>query len=215
MYQNRWEAGEKLAEQLAGHPLESVCVLGIPRGGIVTAAPIARRFKTRLEVLVTRKIGHPSNPEFAIGAVMPDGQAVLDKTTIRLSHVSKEYLEETIATQYAELKRRLLHYTGQTTPPEVTGKTAILVDDGIATGYTMKAAIQWLKTLKPAKIIVAVPVAPPETIEELRRLVDMVICPLQPESFLAVGVHYAEFPQTSDEEAIALLQESRLSEVLE
>lgn len=200
-----------LAEQLAGHHLESVCVLGIPRGGIVTAAPIARRFKTKLEVLVTRKIGHPSNPEYAIGAVMPDGQAVLDQTTIRLSNVSKEYLEETIAAQYAELKRRLLRYTGQVTPPEVTGKTAILVDDGIATGYTMKAAIQWLKTLKPAKIIVAVPVAPPETIEELRRLVDIVICPLQPESFLAVGVHYAEFPQTSDEEAIALLQKSRQS----
>lgn len=200
-----------LAEQLAGHHLESICVLGIPRGGIVTAAPIARRFKTKLEVLVTRKIGHPSNPEYAIGAVMPDGQAVLDQTTIRLSNVSKEYLEETIAAQYAELKRRLRRYTGQVTPPEVTGKTAILVDDGIATGYTMKAAIQWLKTLKPTKIIVAVPVAPPETIEELRRLVDMVICPLQPESFLAVGVHYAEFPQTSDEEAISLLQESRHS----
>ena len=215
MYQNRWEAGERLAEQLAVHHLESVCVLGIPRGGIVTAAPIARRFKTKLEVLVTRKIGHPSNPEFAIGAVMPDGQVVLDQTTIRLSHVSREYLEETIAAQYTELKRRLLRYTGHTAPPEVTGKTAILVDDGIATGYTMKAAIQWLKTLKPSKIIVAVPVAPPETIEELRGLVDMVICPLQPESFLAVGVHYAEFPQTSDEEAIALLQESRLSEVLE
>ena len=209
MYQNRWEAGERLAEQLAVHHLESVCVLGIPRGGIVTAAPIARRFKTKLEVLVTRKIGHPSNPEFAIGAVMPDGQVVLDQTTIRLSHVSREYLEETIAAQYTELKRRLLRYTGHTAPPEVTGKTAILVDDGIATGYTMKAAIQWLKTLKPSKIIVAVPVAPPETIEELRGLVDMVICPLQPESFLAVGVHYAEFPQTSDEEAIALLQESR------
>ena len=208
MYQNRWEAGERLAEQLAVHHLESVCVLGIPRGGIVTAAPIARRFKTKLEVLVTRKIGHPSNPEFAIGAVMPDGQVVLDQTTIRLSHVSREYLEETIAAQYTELKRRLLRYTGHTAPPEVTGKTAILVDDGIATGYTMKAAIQWLKTLKPSKIIVAVPVAPPETIEELRGLVDMVICPLQPESFLAVGVHYAEFPQTSDEEAIALLQES-------
>ena len=208
MYQNRWEAGERLAEQLAVHHLESVCVLGIPRGSIVTAAPIARRFKTKLEVLVTRKIGHPSNPEFAIGAVMPDGQVVLDQTTIRLSHVSREYLEETIAAQYTELKRRLLRYTGHTAPPEVTGKTAILVDDGIATGYTMKAAIQWLKTLKPSKIIVAVPVAPPETIEELRGLVDMVICPLQPESFLAVGVHYAEFPQTSDEEAIALLQES-------
>lgn len=208
MYQNRWEAGERLAEQLAVHHLESICVLGIPRGGIVTAAPISRRFKTKLEVLVTRKIGHPSNPEFAIGAVMPDGQVVLDQTTIRLSHVSREYLEETIAAQYTELKRRLLRYTGHTAPPEVTGKTAILVDDGIATGYTMKAAIQWLKTLKPSKIIVAVPVAPPETIEELRGLVDMVICPLQPESFLAVGVHYAEFPQTSDEEAIALLQES-------
>lgn len=209
MYQNRWEAGKILAKQLAEHHFESICVLGIPRGGIVTAAPIAQYFNVKLDVLITRKIGHPMNPEFAIGAVMPDGKAILDSATIRASNVSQSYLAKTITEQYAELQRRILLYTGERTLPNVAGKTAILVDDGIATGYTMKAAIEWLKTLKPAKIVVAVPVAPPEVIYELLHLADEVICPLQPESFMAVGMHYVDFPQTTDEEAIALLKEYR------
>lgn len=206
MYKNRWEAGELLAEKLANYHLESICVLGIPRGGIVTAAPIAKHFKTSLEVLVTRKIGHPMNPEFAIGAVMPDGSAVFDELTIKASNVPQTYLSKTLAEQHAELQRRLLRYTGSTTPPNVTGKTAIIVDDGIATGYTMIAAIKWLKTLNPAKIVVAVPVGPPETIALLKTLADIVVCPLQPPAFTAVGMHYEEFPQTTDEEAIALLK---------
>ncbi len=209
MYQNRWEAGKILAEKLAKYHFESVCVLGIPRGGIVTAAPIAQHFKTNLDVLVTRKIGHPMNPEFAIGAVMPDGSAVFDSFTISTSNVPQAYLSATVAEQHAELQRRMLLYTGSTTPPNVAGKTAIIVDDGIATGYTMIAAIKWIKTLKPAKIVVAVPVGPPETIEQLMRLADIVVCPLQPPSFMAVGMHYAEFPQTTDEEAIALLKQCR------
>ena len=209
MYQNRWEAGKILAKQLAEHHFESICVFGIPRGGIVTAAPIAQYFNVKLNVLITRKIGHPMNPEFAIGAVMPDGKAILDTATIRASNVSQTYLARTITEQYAELQRRMLLYTGEKALPDITGKTAILVDDGIATGYTMKAAIEWLKTLQPAKIIVAAPVAPPEVIRELLHLADAVICPLQPESFMAVGMHYVDFPQTTDEEAIALLKEYR------
>lgn len=209
MYQNRWEAGKILAKQLAKHRFESICVFGIPRGGIVTAAPIAQYFNVKLNVLITRKIGHPMNPEFAIGAVMPDGKAILDTATIRASNVSQTYLARTITEQYAELQRRMLLYTGEKALPDITGKTAILVDDGIATGYTMKAAIEWLKTLKPAKIVVAAPVAPPEVIHELLHLADEVICPLQPESFMAVGMHYMDFPQTTDEEAIALLKEYR------
>lgn len=213
MYANRWAAGEVLAAKLATCGLEEVCVLGIPRGGLVTAAPIARQFQTRLEVLVTRKIGHPANSELAIGAVMPDGSAVLDRDAVRNFRISQEYLQRTIAAQYAELRRRLLLYTGTEAPPAVAGKTAIVVDDGIATGYTMKAAITWLKTLGPARIVVAVPVAPPETIEELAGQVELVVCPLQPAFFQAVGMHYEDFSQTTDEEAIALLREcSRLIE---
>jgi len=207
MYQNRWEAGELLAQRLGEYHFQSVCVLGIPRGGIVVAAPIARFFKTKLGVLVTRKVGHPFNDELAIGAVMPDGSAVLDTLTIQTHHISKDYLERTIATQHAELRRRMKLYTGSEMPPDVKGKTVIVVDDGIATGYTMKAAVTWLKTLEPEKIIVAVPVAPPETITELAKSVDMVVCPQQPPDFMAVGMHYREFPQTTDAEAIELLHE--------
>ena len=209
MYQNRWEAGKILAKQLAKYHFESVCVLGIPRGGIITAAPIAQYFNVKLDVLITRKIGHPMNPEFAIGAVMPDGKAILDTTTIQASNVSQEYLRQTITKQYTELQRRMLLYTGEKALPNVMGKTAVIVDDGIATGYTMKAAIEWLKTLNPAKIVVAVPVAPPEIVHELLRLIDIVVCPLQPELFMAVGLHYADFPQTTDEEAIAVLKDCR------
>jgi len=211
MYRNRWEAGELLAKLLGEYHFESVCVLGIPRGGIVVAAPIARYFKTKLGVLVTRKVGHPFNDELAIGAVMPDGSAVLDTMRIQAHHISQDYLDHTISAQYSELRRRMNLYTGSETPPEVQGKTVIIVDDGIATGYTMKAAIAWLKTLKPAKIIVAVPVAPPETISELAKTVDIIVCPLQPPDFMAVGMHYQEFPQTTDAEAIELLQEFRNS----
>lgn len=207
MYQNRQAAGEVLAGKLADRRFSAPVVLAVPRGGIVVAAPVARRLSVALGVLVTRKIGHPVNPEVAVGAVMADGSAILDENLIRRTAVSRDYLQQAIAAEYAELKRRLVLYTGSELPAPVGGKTAVIVDDGIATGYTVRAAITWLKTLGPAKIVVAVPVAPPETIADLAREVDEIICPLQPALFQAVGMHYQEFPQNSDAEVLAILAE--------
>jgi len=207
MYQDRQAAGEVLAAKLAARPFGPLAILAVPRGGIVVAAPIARRLNTRLGVLVTRKIGHPANPEVAVGAVMADGSAILDQALINRTGVSQDYLQQAITAEYAELKRRLVLYTGSEQPAPVAGKTAVIVDDGIATGYTVRAAITWLKTLHPAKIVLAVPVAPPETLAELAGEVDEIICPLQPESLMAVGMYYQEFPQNTDKEVLAILKE--------
>ncbi|MDR3566192.1 MAG: phosphoribosyltransferase family protein [Negativicutes bacterium] len=205
MYRDRQAAGELLADKLANHKFERVALLALPRGGIVVAAPIALRLNIRLEVLVTRKIGHPANPEVAVGAVMPDGSAILNQGLIATSTVSREYLNKEITAEYAELKRRLLLYTGSEDAASVADQTAIVVDDGIATGYTVRAAIAWLKTLCAARIVLAVPVAPPEIIAELSAEVDEVLCPLQPPFFGAVGMFYQKFPQNTDSEVLAIL----------
>jgi putative phosphoribosyl transferase len=207
MYQDRQEAGEQLADVIAARMYVDVSILAVPRGGIVIAASIARRLGIKLEVLVTRKIGHPANPEVAIGAVMADGSAVLDEKLISTFAISREYLKEAIAREYGELKRRMVLYSGSDSPPPVTGKTAIIVDDGIATGYTVRAAVSWLKSLNPAKIVIAVPVAPPETVLELANQVDEIICPLQPEDFMAVGRYYHHFAQNTDAEVMDILKE--------
>lgn len=207
MYQDRIEAGRVLADRLAERGYERIDILAVPRGGIVVAAPVAERLGVGIGVLVTRKIGHPVNPEVAIGAVMPDGSAVLDEALIRTHGVERRYLGRAIAGEFAEIKRRMAAYTGTDKPPPVAGRTAVVIDDGIATGYTIRAAVGWLKTLAPARIVVAVPVAPPETVAELAAEIDEVICPLQPVPFLAVGLHYREFPQNSDKEVLAILKE--------
>ena len=207
VYQDRLDAGKKLAEELKSYDFESLCILAVPRGGIAVAVPIAQRYNTGLQVLVTRKIGHPESPEFAVGAVMPDGSAVLDGDTLRLYHVPQDYLEKAIAKEYAELRRRMVLYTGNETLPDVGGKTVMVVDDGIATGYTMKAAARWLKTRNPIKIILAAPVAPPDTVRELAKEVDLVVCPLQPEPFMSVGSFYDDFSQITDQEVMVILEE--------
>ncbi|HWQ61142.1 MAG TPA: phosphoribosyltransferase family protein [Negativicutes bacterium] len=207
MYENRRQAGETLAAELAARRYEKVSLFAVPRGGIVVAAPVAERLGVPLGILVTRKIGHPANPELAIGAVMGDGTAVLDEELIRAYAIPQEYLDRIIAREFAEIKRRLIVYTGSDTPPAVAGRTAVIVDDGIATGYTIRAAITWLKTLGPARIVVTVPVAPPETVAEIAGNVDEIICPLQPAAFMAVGQHYRYFGQTSDEEVLTILKE--------
>lgn len=206
MYQDRTQAGEVLADELAARGYSDIVILAVPRGGIVVAGPVARRLKVPIAVLVTRKIGHPANPEVAIGAVMADGSAVLDETIIRAHGVPRRYIDQAIAVEFAEIKRRMVAYTGTDEPPAVAGRTAVVIDDGIATGYTIRAAITWLQTLAPAKIVVAVPVAPPETVAELAARVDEVICPLQPALFMAVGAHYREFHQNTDEEVLAILR---------
>lgn len=206
MYQDRRRAGETLAGELAARRYQDISLFAVPRGGVLVAAPIAERLGVGIDILVTRKIGHPANPEVAIGAVMADGTAVLDEELIRAYAVPQEYLDRAIAREFAEIKRRMIAYTGSAATPDVAGRTAVIVDDGIATGYTIRAAIAWLKTLGPAKIVVAVPVAPPETVAEIAGDIDEIICPLQPAVFIAVGQHYRDFPQNSDEEVLALLK---------
>jgi predicted phosphoribosyltransferase len=206
LYIDREDAGQQLAEKLQARNYSNVSILAVPRGGIVVAVPIARRLDVGMEVLVTRKIGHPANSEVAIGAVMADGSAVLDNFLIERFAISQEYLQRVIAAEYAEIRRRIVAYSGTDAPPAVAGKTAIIVDDGIATGYTIRAAVKWLNALNPAKTVIAVPVAPPDVVAELANEVDEIICPLQPEQFMAVGMHYRDFPQNSDQEVISILQ---------
>jgi predicted phosphoribosyltransferase len=207
VYQDRRSAGLELAAALATRQFDNVVVLAVPRGGVFVAAPVARRLNARIDVLVTRKIGHPSNPEVAIGAVMPDGSAILDNNLIATFAISQDYIKRSIAEEYMELKRRMVMYSGKGGASGLQGCTAIIVDDGIATGYTVRAAVKWLKTQQPARIVVAVPVAPPDTVEELRREVDEVICPLQPEYFMSVGMYYIDFPQNTDAEVQAILED--------
>lgn len=206
MYQDRSEAGRIIAQSIADRGFQAVSLLSVPRGGVVVAAPVARELGARLGVLVTRKIGHPANPEVAVGAVMADGTAVLDDKLIDTYAISPEYLKQAIAREHLEIKRRMLVYTGSDKPLAVAGKTAIIVDDGIATGYTVRAAVKWIKTLGPAAVIIAVPVTPPDTVAELACEVDEIICPLQPAMFMAVGMYYRDFPQTTDAEVLTILK---------
>lgn len=206
MYQDRTAAGEVLAAEIAARRYPEISLLAVPRGGVIVAAPVARRLGVGMEVLITRKLGHPANPEVAVGAVMADGSAVLDQDVIRAYSIPQEYLDRVIAREFAEIKRRMLAYSGTDSPPTIAGKTAVVVDDGIATGYTMRAAIAWLKTLAPAKTVIAVPVAPLETVAELAADVDEIICPVQPAAFAAVGMHYRNFAQNTDEEVLAVLK---------
>lgn len=206
MFKDRIEAGELLAERLAALKLDNPCLLAVPRGGIVIAQPIAQMFHSHIHVLVTRKIGHPANSEVAIGAVMPDGSAVWDSQVMAGIGISEHEFEKMIAKEYKEVQRRQILYTGSAQAPNVKGKTAIVIDDGIATGYTIRAAIKWLKQEQPCKIIIAIPVAPPDIVKELAREVDEVICPVQPDPFWAVGMHYEEFPQTTDKEVADILR---------
>lgn len=206
MYQDRVQAGRELADRLAGYALEEPILLAVPRGGVLVAGPVAEVLGLPIHILITRKIGHPQNEEVAIGAVMPDGSAVLDDFMIKHTEVNDQYIREIIQSETEEIKRRMLLYAGSSQPAEVGGKTAVIIDDGIATGYTIKAAIKWLKRLEPKQIVVAVPVAPPEVVGELKAMVNEVVCPLQPEPFWAVGQFYEHFPQNTDEEVIAILK---------
>lgn len=207
MFKDRTDAGKMLASKLASQHYENICLLAVPRGGVVVAAPIALQFNSKLGVLVTRKIGHPLNPEVAIGAVMPDGSAVWNQSFFEGFNEKQDYVTQLIQNEYAEIKRRMLAYTGTNESPEVLNRTVVIIDDGIATGYTIRAAVQWLKTLHPAKIIIAAPVAPPDIIEQLTTEVDTVICPFQPDDFRAVGMYYEDFLQTTDDEVLRILQD--------
>ena len=207
MYEDRIDAGERLAEALKAQAGPGTVILAIPRGGVVVGEVIARTLGVTLDVVVPRKVGAPGNAELGIGAVAP-GVRVLDPWLIERLGVSEEYLEREIAAQEAETIRRLEAYRAGRPPVDLHGRTAIVVDDGVATGGTAVAALRWARAQGAATVVLAVPVAPPQTLQRLRREADEVIALETPEPFFAVGEWYRSFDQTSDEEVITALARS-------
>ena len=206
---DRVDAGRRLASALADFAGKKGVVLAIPRGGVVVAFEIARALDLPLDVIIPRKIGAPENPELAIGAVAEDGTAILDNQLIKYLGVSREYVKEETERQKQEIKRRLKLYRQDASYIDVRGLDVIVVDDGIATGSTMKAALASVKNRGAASVTVAVPVGPPSTISELNSLADRVVCLYTPEFFQAIGEFYQDFNQTQDSEVIELLGENK------
>jgi predicted phosphoribosyltransferase len=203
-YRDRSQAGRVLAAQLSdwrGAP--GLLVLGLPRGGVPVAHEVARALAAPLDVFIVRKLGYPGHPEFAMGAIASGGVRVMK--VLPGMRPSDQAIEEVVADEMEELRRREVLYRGTRAPPELRGRTVIVVDDGLATGATMEAAVQALRRHHPRQICVAVPVGARDSCATLAALADKVVCPAQPEPFRAVSLWYRDFPQTSDEEVRQLL----------
>lgn len=208
-YRDRAEGGQVLAGALRRYAgREGVVVLGLPRGGVVTAYAVAEKLKAPLDVLIVRKLGLPGQEELAMGAIASGGARVLNPEVVRGLSVPEEVIESVTRRESQELARREREYRGARAGVELSGKCVILVDDGLATGSTMLAAVRAVKQLGPSEVVVAVPVAPPETVKVLASEADEVVCPAQPWDFRAVGQWYQEFGQTSDDEVKGLLSQA-------
>lgn len=206
IFRDREDAGRQLAEQLKWYAgREDVLVLGIPRGGVTVAFEVARALRVPFDIFLSRKLGVPGHEEFAFGAVAEGNGRYLDEETIRATGISEEEVERITQEVRKTLHEREVAYRGSRPPLQVEGRTVILVDDGIATGASIYAAIQALRQMKPARLVAAVPVAPASTCEWLRPLVDELVCLYAPKFFYAVGQFYERFAQVTDEEVIALL----------
>lgn len=208
-FQDRRDAGRRLAADLAAcASLPDLRVLALPRGGVPVAFEVARALDAPLDVFVVRKLGLPGHEEFAMGAIATGGVVLLNEQVVRSAGVSNEVVESVLAGERRELDRRERRYRGDRPPPDVKGNSIILVDDGLATGSTMLAAVAALRQERPARIVVAVPVAAPDTCDALRAVADEVICSVTPEPFHAVGLWYDDFSQTTDEEVHELLEQA-------
>jgi putative phosphoribosyl transferase len=209
MFRNRTEAGTRLAEKLGIYKdLSNALVLALPRGGVVTGYEVARSLNIPLDVLIVRKIGFPGQEELAAGAVSETGSVVLNRDIVSSGHLADEFLRKEIDRQKQEIARRVAYFRAGRRLAGLEGKVVILVDDGVATGATVKAAIAALKEEKIAKLVLALPVAPPETVELLRTMVDELVCLETPLYFMAVGAHYQDFTQVTDDEVVKLLRKS-------
>jgi uncharacterized protein (TIGR00369 family) len=205
-FRNRSDAGLKLASRLQFLSGEDVVVLGLPRGGVPVAAAVARALGAPLDVILVRKLGVPAQPELGLGAIGESGARVINPEVVRYAHVSEEQIAQVEAKERAELQRRAQRFRGETPHVPLAGRTAIIVDDGIATGSTARAACQVVRALGAAVVVLAVPVAPPSADRTLQGDADEVICLEMPDQFLAIGEWYEDFAQTSDEEVVALLR---------
>lgn len=208
LFKDRVDAGVKLANELLNYKKDNPVILAIPRGGVVVGYEVAKRLDAPLDIVVPRKIPAPSNPELGIGAVMQDGTVIIDEQIKDYIVVPDEYIKEEVEKQIREIERRTRAYRGDRKPVSVEDRVVILVDDKLATGVTMRAAIRSIRKQNPQKIVVAVPVAPPSTVKKIEEEADEAISLITYEPFEAVGQFYTDFSQTSDSEVISLLQKA-------
>ncbi|MGD0948652.1 MAG: phosphoribosyltransferase [Candidatus Binatia bacterium] len=211
MFKNRKDAGRKLAARLLKYKDEHPVVLALPRGGVPVAYEVARALNAPLDIVVVRKLGAPGQPELGVGAVA-DGdhpQSVLNEEVLRALDVSDDYLNREAEAELKEIRRRQELYRGGRAPEPIEGRTAIVIDDGIATGGSVRAALRGVRRSDPKQLVLAVPVAPPDTVESLQPEVDELVCLSMPFFFHAVGQFYEDFSQTTDEEVVELLQAAR------
>lgn len=208
-FSTRIDAGKRLAAALADFKGNNGLVLSIPRGGVVVGYEIAETLGLPLDVIIPRKLGAPNNPELAIGAIAEDGTTFLDDDLVKYFGVSPDYIKDESDLQKKEIQRRLKLYRQAYSEHHIKGRDVIVVDDGIATGYTMRAALASIKNRGATSLTVAVPVGPSSTILELKQIADRVVCLYIPEYFQAIGQFFQNFNQVSDEEVIQLLNKNR------
>ncbi|MCW3149378.1 phosphoribosyltransferase [Stutzerimonas stutzeri] len=206
-FPDRVQAGRALAERLAQEGAwNDALVLALPRGGVPVGYEVAQRLGLELDILVVRKLGTPGNRELAMGAIASGGVRVMNEDIVRYIHVTRAEIDGTIAQETHELQRREQAYRGERPRPVVEGRAVILVDDGLATGATMRAAVQAVRKLGAGSITVAVPVAAPESVAQLERMAERVVCLHMPHDLYAIGRWYVNFDQTSDQQVVELLQ---------
>lgn len=209
MFKDRKDAGRRLMKEIVRFKDENPLILAIPRGGIIIAQEMIKELGLDWDLIIPRKIGAPYNKEVAIGAVSYDGSYFADKEYVDMLGISERYIEAEAVVQLEEIKRRMKEYKGNDDSPDVKDRTVIIVDDGIATGFTILAAIKSVKKQGARKVIIAAPVAPADTVEKLSGEVDEVICPEVPEEFYAVGIHYENFGEVTDEEVAEIIKDLR------
>ncbi len=212
-FADRHHAGRLLAARLAAEPLDDAVVLALPRGGVPVAVEVARSLRAPLDLVFVRKIGLPGQSELAAAAIVDGGEAniVINEEIVAGAHVSRRHIMEMAKVEFAEIERRRAKYLVGRERIPLAGRTVIVVDDGIATGASVRAAIKSLRDRQPKRIILAVPVASAESLEELAGAVDDIICLVTPRPFYSVGTHYSNFKQLTDEEVIELLRQADIS----
>src|SRR5215212_9444005 len=208
-FEDRRDAGRRLAGKLSRFRGERPVIFALPRGGVPVGYEISRSLEAPLDVFVSRKLGAPGQPEFGIGAVAAGGVRVLNEDVVRRLGIPDDYVEQITARETAEVERRLRYFRGERPEPEVGGRTAILVDDGLATGVTARAAVEALRRRRPRHLLLAAPVRAAQTAELLRPEVDEMVCLESPSDLGAIGFWYRNFEQTSDEEVVELLERAR------